>query len=209
MTRLFVLLAALVLLAAAAAGAAAGEHADTAAVAVAAETQEKSAGSSNATADRLSSFWAYWLEGGNALRSEVVRNLGLLAVAIIGVCFGIWRAMTAYKQARASERQAHTAEQGLITERFSRAVEQLDHDGVTVRIGGLYALKRIAEDSVERDHLAVMDVITNFVRQPPYTTQQRESAERGRELRPHKIISRSGSAGGAAVAPAQPEREII
>jgi hypothetical protein len=45
---------------------------------------------------------------------------------------------------------------------------------VTVRIGGMYALKRIAEDSPDRDHLAVMDVLTHFIRHPPYASEQVE-----------------------------------
>ncbi|MCH7849955.1 MAG: hypothetical protein IIB53_16535 [Planctomycetes bacterium] len=101
--------------------------------------------------------WSYWQEGGvNTSRSEVLRNVGLLGVGLVGLGFGIWRAWTAH-------RQTIVAEQGLITDRFSTAVEHLGHDRVTVRIGGLYALKRIAEDSPDRDHLAVMDVVTNFI----------------------------------------------
>ena len=178
MTRLLVLLAALVLLAVAGAGSAAGEAADTAA------------------APFFS--WAYWQQEGDSgtSRSEVFRNFGLFVVAVIALGFGIWRAVTGYMQARASQRQAEAAndqariaQQGHITERFSRAVEQLGHDRVAVRIGGLYALKRIAEDSVERDHLVVMDVLSNFIRQPPYTNEQREAAEREIAWRPFRTKS--------------------
>ncbi len=53
--------------------------------------------------------WAYWQDGGTASRSEVVRNLGLLAAGIIALGFGIWRAWTAHRQAEASQRQAEAA----------------------------------------------------------------------------------------------------
>ncbi len=143
--------------------------------------------------------WAYWQEvftlmywqkgGVGTSRSEVVRNLGLAFIALGALIVGSIRAWSAHRQARAANDQARIADQGHITERFSRATEQLGHDRVAVRIGGLYALKRIAEDSVERDHLAVMDVITNFIRQPPYAKEQREAAERDSALRAFRIKS--------------------
>ncbi len=51
----------------------------------------------------------------------------------------------------------------LITERFSKAVEQLGSDKIEVRLGGIYALERIAQDS-RRDHWTIMEVLTAFVR---------------------------------------------
>ncbi len=111
--------------------------------------------------------WDYWLEGGKALRSEVVRNLGLLAAGVIGVAFGIWRAVTAYHQTKASQEQADAAneqariaEQGLITDRYAKAVEMLSSDKARARTGAVYALARIAEDSVELDHVPIMAVLS-------------------------------------------------
>ena len=54
--------------------------------------------------------WAYWQEGGTGTsRSEVFRNVGLLAAAVIGLGVGSWRAWTAHRQAEASQRQAAAA----------------------------------------------------------------------------------------------------
>ncbi|MDH5757932.1 MAG: pentapeptide repeat-containing protein, partial [Nitrospinota bacterium] len=61
------------------------------------------------------------------------------------------------------ERNRLTA-QGQITERFTQAVEQLGHDKIAVRLGGIYALERIARDSKE-DHWSVMEVLTAYVRE--------------------------------------------
>ncbi len=76
--------------------------------------------------------WDYWLLGGNALRSEVVRNLGLLIAAVIGLVVGSWRAVAGYNhaqaakaQAAAATEQARIAQQGQITNLFSTAVEHL------------------------------------------------------------------------------------
>jgi type II secretory pathway pseudopilin PulG len=61
-------------------------------------------------------------------------------------------------------------EQGQITERFTRAIEQLgatDDRGkkkLEIRLGGIYALERIAWDSPERDYSTVMEVLTAYIR---------------------------------------------
>ncbi len=61
--------------------------------------------------------------------------------------------------AKAATEQARIAEQGQITDRFTKAVEQLaDENKLAVRLGGIYALGRIAHDS-KRDHWTVMEVL--------------------------------------------------
>src|SRR5215203_1214970 len=62
-------------------------------------------------------------------------------------------------------------EQGQITERFTRAIDQLgamDDKGkpkLEIRLGGIYALERIARDSPERDYSTVMEVLMAYVRE--------------------------------------------
>jgi hypothetical protein len=52
--------------------------------------------------------------------------------------------------------------QGQVTDRYTKATEQLGSDKLDVRIAGIYALERIARDS-KRDHPAVMEVLAAFV----------------------------------------------
>jgi hypothetical protein len=54
--------------------------------------------------------------------------------------------------------------QGHVTDRYTKAIEQLGSDKLDVRIGGIYALERIARDST-RDHITVMEVLTAFIRE--------------------------------------------
>lgn len=81
-----------------------------------------------------------------------------IIVAMIVAPFVVWRALVAQKQ-------INVTEQGQITDRISKAVEGLsaektvkDADGeftkpnLEVRIGAIYALERIAQDSL-RDHI--------------------------------------------------------
>ena len=46
----------------------------------------------------------------------------------------------------------------------AKAIEQLGSDKLDVRIGGIYALERIARDSA-KDHPTVMEVLTAFIRE--------------------------------------------
>lgn len=65
------------------------------------------------------------------------------------------------KQARENTKQA---QERLITERFTKAIEQLGNDKLEVRLGGIYALERIAKDS-DKDHWTIMEVLTSFVQE--------------------------------------------
>jgi Pentapeptide repeats (8 copies) len=54
--------------------------------------------------------------------------------------------------------------EGQVTDRYTKATEQLGSEKADVRIGGMYALERIAHDSA-RDRPTVMEVITAFIRE--------------------------------------------
>ncbi len=155
--------------------------------------------------------WAYWQEGGSgASRSEVFRNFGLFVAAGIALVFAFWRARIATRQAeaaaaradaaieqaraaneqaRAANEQARIAEQGQFTERFSRAAEHLGSGQLPVRLGGIYALWRLTQDSPERDVISVIDILCAFVRDPPLaeppqtgpSTETADAAQPGQE----------------------------
>ena len=61
-------------------------------------------------------------------------------------------------------RTIDVTEQGQLTERYSKAIEQLGSEKLDVRIGGIYALERIAHDS-PRDHPTIMEVLAAFIRE--------------------------------------------
>ncbi len=54
--------------------------------------------------------------------------------------------------------------EGQVTDRYTKAIEQLGSDKLDVRIGGIYALERVARDSA-RDHPTVMEVLAAFIRE--------------------------------------------
>jgi hypothetical protein len=61
--------------------------------------------------------------------------------------------------------------EGQVTDRYTKAIEQLGSGQLAVRIGGIYALERVARDSA-KDHPTVMEVLAAFIREPPYPVSQ-------------------------------------
>lgn len=103
--------------------------------------------------------------------SAFFRNVALVVGGGIGIYLAYQRSLVADKQQRLAER-------GQITDRYSKAVEQLGNmDNVSVRIGGLYALQKVAKDS-EEDLPTVQQVIANFIRHPPYQKEWAQMEEK-------------------------------
>jgi len=103
------------------------------------------------------------LKAENANLTVVAQICGGLAL-LIGLCFTGWNARIAQKNMAIAQRNMEIAEDGKITDRMSKAVEQLASDKLAIRLGGIYALERIAKDS-ERDHPQVIEVLTAFIRE--------------------------------------------
>src|SRR5215213_3703968 len=95
---------------------------------------------------------------------------------LVGLFF-TWRSLRQTRESQAqtqenTQRTLELTEQGQITERFTRAIDQLGATDETtrtprleIRLGGIYALERIAWDSPERDYSTVIEVLTAYVRE--------------------------------------------
>lgn len=64
-----------------------------------------------------------------------------------------------------------TSREGQITERFTRAVDQLGSEKLEIRLGGIYALERIANES-DKDCLPIMKVLTAYIRVNSYANKE-------------------------------------
>lgn len=91
----------------------------------------------------------------NSTRATYAQILGGIFI-IIGTYFAILNI-------NALERQILISQEGQITERFTKAVEQLARGNSTVNLGGVYALERIARDS-KKDYWTIMEVLTEYIR---------------------------------------------
>ena len=67
--------------------------------------------------------------------------------------------------------------EGQITERFTQAAEQLGNDDIAVRLGGLYALERIAKDS-PKDHWTIMEIVSAYIRERSPNTKPAKVTEK-------------------------------
>ena len=109
-----------------------------------------------------------------------------------------------------SRRTFQLTEQGQVTDRYTKAVEQLGSDKLDVRIGGIYALERIARDSA-RDHPTVMEVLTAFIREhshEQWPLPDAEGRERRRRTRPDVLaVSIAVPSGELLPPPVPPVRE--
>jgi hypothetical protein len=54
-------------------------------------------------------------------------------------------------------------QQGQITDRYAKAIEQLGSENLDIRLGGIYSLERIAKDSAH-DGATIAEVLTAFIR---------------------------------------------
>jgi hypothetical protein len=70
-------------------------------------------------------------------------------------------------------RRIQATEEAQVTDRFSKAIEQLGNQSLEVRLGGIYALERIAEDS-PKDHWTVMETLCAFVRENASSSVRRD-----------------------------------
>jgi len=110
----------------------------------------------------------------SAFRQTLVQLVGGTAL-LFGLYFTAQTLRTSQKTLQVNQETLLTTQQGQITVRFGNAIEHLgDKERLTVRLGGIYALERIARDS-PKDHWQIMEVLTAYVRDnapwPPKTTQ--------------------------------------
>ncbi|MCA8835572.1 MAG: pentapeptide repeat-containing protein, partial [Proteobacteria bacterium] len=99
---------------------------------------------------------------------SIEANFALAFVGTITGLVALFGGIIAILRSETNEREATTAEQGLITDRINKATEGLGKkDGkdpvIEVRLGALYALERISQDSL-RDHVQIMEILCAYIR---------------------------------------------
>jgi hypothetical protein len=120
----------------------------------------------------------------NDARTTLLQGLGAVLVltgAGIGASVTLRQVRATRDQIRetatASRNQLKLSEQGQVTDRYTRAVEQLGHEKAPVRLGALYSLEHLAQDNPEYRQ-TVVDVVCAYLRMP-YTPPSSDRAGRG------------------------------
>ncbi|GAB3984705.1 hypothetical protein GCM10029978_095100 [Actinoallomurus acanthiterrae] len=85
-------------------------------------------------------------------RQQSVNSIGILFGVVFTAAGLIATALT-----------LRSSQEGQITDRYTKAVEQLGAGSPEVRLGAIYALERLAADS-DRDHDTIMNVLAAYVR---------------------------------------------
>jgi hypothetical protein len=145
----------------------------------------------------------------NDARTTLMQGIGALLV-LVGAGIGTAVSLRQLKVSRdqllqtqlASQEELRLTREGQITDRFSRAVDQLGSDKLDVRLGGIYGLERIARDS-SKDRGPVTEILTTYVRehspwppvhQPKDTPGLNEGGTRSVRIRPSSIFPLRSSA---------------
>ncbi|MER8199376.1 pentapeptide repeat-containing protein [Streptomyces microflavus] len=102
-----------------------------------------------------------------ARRIELFTVVVASVVAVVGLWYSNVQTRQANEQARQANEQARDdralAKEGQITDRYTAAVGNLGEDKVDVRLGGIYALERIMQDS-RRDQPTIANVLATYIR---------------------------------------------
>jgi uncharacterized protein YjbI with pentapeptide repeats/membrane protein implicated in regulation of membrane protease activity len=107
-----------------------------------------------------------WLVSTRGLTGAARLNeLSRVRVALLVLVIGALAAAVALYLFRSSvrERQEETRER-VLTERFMRAVDQIGHPALDVRLGGIYSLERLARESPE-NHAPIIEILAAYVRE--------------------------------------------
>ncbi|MEU1024523.1 pentapeptide repeat-containing protein [Streptomyces sp. NPDC005904] len=96
-------------------------------------------------------------------RLKAVNDVRTTLLQVIGGLVVLFGAFATWRQLRVSQEGLRATQEGYVTDRFSRAVDQLGSDKLDVRIGGLHALWRIAEQSA-RDREAIISIQAAYLR---------------------------------------------
>jgi uncharacterized protein YjbI with pentapeptide repeats len=136
-------------------------------------------------------------QGTNAPSAAAATRAGILTagaglIAFAGVMINV-------AEIRRAADLTHEREwEGKITERYTRAVEQIGSGSLHVRLGGIYALERIARDSSD-DQRTIVEVLSAYIRE--------SSADRA--LRPLSESTTVGNSSAGFVRPATDIRAAV
>lgn len=99
------------------------------------------------------------VDGSKLLPADHLKAMNEIRTTLVGVLAGT----AALATVGVGLRTYRLTRSGQFTDRYSRAIEQLGKDNLSVRLGGIYALERLARDSAF-DRKAIADVLAAMLR---------------------------------------------
>jgi hypothetical protein len=98
----------------------------------------------------------------NPVNINDVLKATVTALTLIGA---VLAGLYAYRKQLLAEGDAHRADASQLADRYTTAAEQLGHDQAAVRLAGVYALARLADDWAEQRQVCI-DVLCAYLRMP-------------------------------------------
>ncbi len=86
-------------------------------------------------------------------------------VVLVGLYIAYRRVQVQQDQLQVQQGQLQVQERGQITDRYSKAIEQLADKELAIRLGGIFALEKIALDNPADYHGPVAEVLCAFLRE--------------------------------------------
>lgn len=122
----------------------------------------------------------------NQYRATLAQILG--GVAIGATLYYTWRRISiAQEDLKITQENLKIAQEGQITERFTRAVDQLGNEKIEIRLGGIYALERISNES-ERDYWPIMKILAAYIREKSPIKDVSEGDKHSKEQEESKLL---------------------
>ncbi|WP_326710472.1 hypothetical protein OG758_15040 [Streptomyces sp. NBC_01474] len=112
-----------------------------------------------------------------------VQDVIKATVTVITLMGAVLAGVYAYRKQLLSEGDSHRADASQLAERYTTAAEQLGHEQAAVRLAGVYAMARLADDWPEQRQVCV-DVLCAYLRMPYQPVQEASGFKHGeREVR--------------------------
>ncbi|MFJ1958794.1 pentapeptide repeat-containing protein [Streptomyces microflavus] len=120
---------------------------------------------------------------GKGKKPVPVQDVIKTTVTVLTLAGAVLAALYAYRKQLLDEGTSHRADATQLTERYTKAAEQLGHEQAAVRLAGVYAMARLADDWPEQRQVCI-DVLCAYLRMPYDTDSNAAGFRHGeREVR--------------------------
>ncbi len=116
-----------------------------------------------------------------------VRDVIETTMTVLTLIGAVFAGVYAYRRQLIAEADAHRADAGQLADRYTTAALQLGHDQAAVRLAGVYALARLADDWEEQRQVCI-DVLCAYLRMPYQPEPGHAGHKKGERQVRHTII---------------------
>lgn len=122
--------------------------------------------------------WRFWeiLHGDEDSLSTTISNVSFVLGGVVAIELALWRSIVGERQTAVAQRQAETSQRDMLNQQLQKGSEMLGSSILSVRLGGIYALRHLATEHPEQYHVQVMEQLCAFIRGATRTDGQPTAA---------------------------------